>query len=320
MKKLKILFFGSPQFAATSLRQLISDGYTIIAVVTGQDKKQGRGQITASSPVKICAIENSIPVYQPSNLKDEEFYEEMKSLDPDLGIVVAFRMLPEKIWSLPKLGTINLHASLLPNYRGAAPINWAIINGENTTGLTTFFLKHEIDTGDIIDQKSIPIEAEMTAGKLHDLLMNEGAILLSQSVESIEKNTYSKIRQQDFIQTNTELRKAPKIYREDCKINWKSKATDIKNLVRGMNPLPGAWSILLQKSGKELIFKVYRISLTTISSTGKEGEIIITEEKEFLIGSSDYFVQIELMQIEGKRKMTGREFLLGYNISETTIK
>lgn len=319
MKKLKILFFGSPEFAETSLRQLISDGFNIVAVVTGQDKKQGRGQITASSPVKLCALENNIPLYQPSNLKDEEFYNEIKKIEPDLGIVVAFRMLPEKIWNLPKLGTINLHASLLPDYRGAAPINWAIINGETTTGITTFFLKHEIDTGDVIDQKPVSIGDEMTAGELHDKLMHEGALLLSQSVKSIENNSYSKTRQQDIIETNKKLHKAPKIFRDDCRINWKSKAADVKNLVRGMNPLPGAWSILLQKSGKEFIFKVYRISLTEISSKGKAGEIMVSDENEFLIGSSDYFVQIDLMQIEGKKKMTGREFLLGFKIYETTI-
>lgn len=319
MKKLKILFFGSPEFAETSLRQLISDGFNIVAVVTGQDKKQGRGQITAPSPVKNCALENNIPLYQPSNLKAEEFYNEMKRIDPDLGIVVAFRMLPEKIWNLPKLGTINLHASLLPDYRGAAPINWAIINGETTTGLTTFFLKHEIDTGDIVDQKSVTIDPEMTAGELHDRLMYEGAMLLSKTVASIEENTYSKTTQQDFVRSNTLLHKAPKIFREDCKINWKSKASEIKNLVRGMNPSPGAWSTLLHKSGKEYIFKVYRISLTNISSKGEEGKIMISEEKEFLIGCSDYFIQIDLMQLEGKKKMTGREFLLGFKISETTI-
>jgi methionyl-tRNA formyltransferase len=318
-KKLNILFMGSPEFAAHCLDQLVADGFNIKACITGPDRKKGRGLKLAESAVKTSAKKNQIPVYQPTNLKDASFISQMKELNLDLGIVVAFRMLPEVLWNLPRLGTINLHASLLPNYRGAAPINWAIINGEVKTGITTFFLKHEIDTGDVILRAEVPIGKDMCAGELHDKLMQDGALLLSDSVKLIESGEYQVMDQAALESEEHILHKAPKIFKEDCRIDWDKKAAKVHNLIRGLSPYPAAWSKFLTKSGKELIFKVYKSEVTAIPSPKKAKVLITNEENEMLIKTSDFYLKITDIQIEGKQRMFVSDFLRGFNLDEVTL-
>ncbi len=310
---------GSPDFAAKSLEKLVEDGHHVVGVVTTPDRKKGRGQKTAESAVKTSAIQLNIPVFQPTNMKDEKFLEEMNSLELDLGVVVAFRMLPEKLWNMPKLGTINLHASLLPNYRGAAPINWAIIKGERETGLTTFFLKHEIDTGDIILRERVGIGEETTAGELHDELMVKGAKLLSQSVALIQDGTYQTTSQTELKKESGHLNKAPKIFKEDCRINWNQKADTIINFIRGLSPYPTAWSVFLTNSGKEYTFKIFRAKDSGISVEQNDSQKVLVKDGELCIGATDRYVLITELQLEGKKRMATREFLKGFNIQETTV-
>lgn len=318
-KKLNILFMGSPEFAAHCLDQLVADGFNIVACITGPDRKKGRGLKLAESEVKQCAVSHNIPVFQPTNLKDESFINEMKTLNIDLGVVVAFRMLPEVLWNLPALGTINLHASLLPDYRGAAPINWAIINGEIKTGITTFFLKHEIDTGDVIMREEVPIGKDTNAGELHDQLMNRGALLLSDSVKKIEVGKYEVMDQSEFISDGQFIHKAPKIFKEDCRIDWQKKSSAIHNLIRGLSPYPVAWSKFLTKSGKELIFKVYKSEVTAIPSPDNSKALIANEENEMLIKTSDFYLKITEIQVEGKQRMLVSDFLRGFNLDEVNL-
>jgi len=310
---------GSPLFAASSLEELIKGGFNVVAVITSPNRKKGRGQLVTESDVKKIALKYRIPVFQPNNLKDELFIKAISQLNPDLGVVVAFRMLPEILWTLPTKGTINLHASLLPNYRGAAPINWVLINGEKKTGITTFFLKHEIDTGDVLLQEEIPIAQNMDAGVLHDELMMKGAELLSKTVELIENNNYQIIEQKELVQNVDTLLKAPKIFKNDCEINWENEAQIIYNFIRGLSPYPGAWNKLLTKSGKELIFKVYRSEISDIPSD-EVGKIVCKDKKELLIGTADFYLKILSIQIEGKKRMEIEEFLKGFNTEYLTLK
>ncbi len=307
MPDLRIIFMGTPEFAVPSLEILIEKGKNVVAVVTAPDKPQGRGQKITFSPVKECALKHNLPVLQPSNLKSPLFLEELKRFNANLQVVVAFRMLPESVWSMPDLGTFNLHASLLPQYRGAAPINWAIINGEEETGVTTFFLKHEIDTGSIIFQEKEPIQPSDNAGTLYERLMMKGAQLVLKTVEAIETGNYTTQPQSE----HAELKHAPKIYKETCEINWNNTSRNIINLVRGLSPYPAAWFKLNNKT-----YKVYNVTAIDFSYPGSPSEgTYQTDDKNYLYFKTfDGWVSIEEIQPEGKKRMTIREFFRGNKI------
>ncbi|MBY0432616.1 MAG: methionyl-tRNA formyltransferase [Cyclobacteriaceae bacterium] len=290
---------GTPEFAVPSLEILIENKFHVVAVITAPDKPQGRGQKLMPSPVKACALKHNIPVLQPLNLKSPAFAEELKSYNANLQVVVAFRMLPEVVWSMPTLGTFNLHASLLPQYRGAAPINWAIINGEKETGVTTFFLKHEIDTGSIIFQEEEAIHENDTAGTLYERLMKKGAQLVLKTVRAIEAGNYPNQPQPESIT----IKHAPKIYKETCEIKWDRPSHDVRNFIRGLSPFPGAWTILNEK-----FFKIFNVSPLAWKGDGPWE----TDHKSYLyVRTSDGWVSIEELQPEGKRRMTTAEFFRG---------
>jgi methionyl-tRNA formyltransferase len=308
MDSLRIIFMGTPEFAVASLEVLAENKLNVVAVITAPDKPQGRGQKLIPSPVKECAIKYGIPVLQPTNLKAPEFIEELKSYQANLQIVVAFRMLPEVVWNMPSIGTFNLHASLLPQYRGAAPINWAIINGEKETGITTFFLKHEIDTGNVILQEKEPIHENDDVGQLYERLMKKGAQLVLKTVRAIEATNYTLKPQPEGI----DIKHAPKIFKETCEINWNQPSEQIRNFVRGLSPYPGAWATL---NGK--VYKVFKCSpkpsaIETRSSAAGE---IQTDNKNYLhISTSDGWIALEEIQPEGKRRMAIGDFFRGNNI------
>ena len=308
MNQLRIVFMGTPEFAVPSLEVLIENKLTVAAVITAPDKPQGRGQKMMPSPVKECALKYNIPVLQPTNLKSPDFLEELKSYHANLQVVVAFRMLPEAVWSMPALGTFNLHASLLPQYRGAAPINWAIINGEKETGATTFFLKHEIDTGSIIFQEKEPILDTDNVGSLYDRLMKSGSQLVLKTVRAIEKGEYPSIVQP----TEGEIKHAPKIFKETCEINWNQSSESVRNFVRGLSPYPGAWANLNEK-----VFKILKCEVKQSTVDGRQSTAgsLKTDDKTYLsVKSSDGWVSIEELQPEGKKKMNIQEFLRGNKI------
>lgn len=302
-KDLRIIYMGTPDFAVPSLELLVANGWNVVAVITAPDKPKGRGQKLIPSPVKESALKLNIPVLQPTNLKDPTFQEELKNLKADLQIVVAFRMLPESVWNMPPIGTFNLHASLLPNYRGAAPINWAIINGEKETGVTTFFLKHEIDTGSIIFQEKVPILEEDDLGNVYEKLMNVGSKLVLKTVEAISKDEVHPKKQDE----SKAIHHAPKIFKETCQIKWDQPAKSIHNLVRGLSPYPAAWTEIDGKNCK--IFKT-RVSNETNPSL-KPGESI-TDSKSFLkFQTGDGVLEILELQLEGKKRMKTEDFLRG---------
>ena len=306
MNKLRIIFMGTPEFAVPSLEILTENKFNVVAVITAPDKPQGRGQKLTASPVKECALKYNIPILQPTNLKSPEFLEKLKSYNANLQVVVAFRMLPEVVWAMPSLGTFNLHASLLPQYRGAAPINWAIINGEKETGATTFFLKHEIDTGSIIFQEKEKIDDNDDAGKLYERLMHKGAALVLKTVKAIAGGNYPSLPQ-----TEAETKHAPKIFKETCEVNWNRPSESIRNFVRGLSPYPAAWTTL---NGK--VFKVFRVQSTVYSpqSTVNPGEIE-TDNKTYLkIKTQDGWISILEFQPEGKKKMSVEEFFRGNKV------
>jgi methionyl-tRNA formyltransferase len=303
MNELRIVFMGTPEFAVPSLEVLVTNKFKVVAVITAPDKPQGRGQKLAASPVKECALNYNIPVLQPTNLKSPQFLEELKSHDANLQIVVAFRMLPEVVWAMPSLGTFNLHASLLPQYRGAAPINWAIINGEKETGVTTFFLKHEIDTGSIIFQERESISREDNVGTLYERLMKKGARLVLKTVEAIEKGNYPTAPQDELQQ----VKHAPKIFKETCEINWNLTREQVFNFVRGLNPHPAAWSIINGKT-----YKVFECSMGKEGDTESASGSYKTDNKSYLyIKTSDGWISIEEFQPEGKKRMKVQEFFRG---------
>ena len=312
MKQPRIIFMGTPEFAVITLDRLVKDGVNIVGVITAPDKVSGRGRKLNQSAVKKFADQNEIPTLQPETLKSEDFLNELKGYKADLQIVVAFRMLPEVVWSMPSMGTINLHASLLPQYRGAAPINWAIINGENETGVTTFFLQHQIDTGDIIMQKSVPIGTGTTAGELHNQLAMIGSDLIIDTYNSICKGDTPAIAQHTLI-TGT-LKQAPKIFKEDCRIDWKENCIKIYNLIRGLSPRPGAWTILQTDQAVTFSFKVFECKFTETQHTKEPGEIQTEDEGLQIFCANGYISVIEL-QIEGKRKMHVDDFLRGAHIN-----
>ena len=298
---------GTPDFAVASLSALLDADFEIVGVITAPDKPAGRGQKISESAVKRFAVEKGLKVLQPVKLKDSDFLNELKSLNADIQVVVAFRMLPELVWDMPPKGTINLHASLLPQYRGAAPINWAIINGEKRSGVSTFFLKQEIDTGDLLFAEEVDIEDVDTAGDLHDKLMEIGAGLLVKTLKAIEAGKYTEIPQHT-LQEN-ELKKAPKIFREDCEINWDRPVKEVFNLIRGLSPYPAAFSHLQDKT-----LKIYRAIAEEKLITGKPGEIF-TDNKTYLkFACRDGLISVLELQLEGKKRMKVDEFLRGVRL------
>jgi methionyl-tRNA formyltransferase len=301
---MRIVFFGTPDFAAYSLQALIDSGINVVAVVTAPDKPAGRGMNLQSSAVKLCAVKNNLPVLQPVKLKDAEFVSELFSFKADLQIVIAFRMLPKIVWDMPPKGTMNLHASLLPDYRGAAPINWAIINGEKKSGVCTFFLKHEIDTGDILLSREVEITPSMNAGELHDLLMQTGADLVIESVKKVESGNYSGIPQ-----AQSSNKTAPKIFKEHCLIQFNQTAEKVYNLIRGMSPYPTAY---FQLNGKNM--KVFKAEISSLNSTNDPGSID-SDGKSFLqIQCADYSIRLLEVQPESKKRMSIEEYLRGNKI------
>jgi methionyl-tRNA formyltransferase len=304
MQPLKIIFMGTPEFAVPSLEILIKNNINVVAVITAPDKPQGRGQKIVFAPVKSCALQHNIPVLQPSNLKSPAFIDELKSFQADLQVVVAFRMLPESVWSMPPLGTFNLHASLLPQYRGAAPINWAIINGEKETGVTTFFLRHDIDTGSIIFQDREPILDDDDAGSLYGRLMQKGASLVLKTAQAIQSRKYNAVAQPE----NGEIKHAPKIFKETCEIKWEKTTEEIRNFVRGLTPYPGAWTTIEQKN-----FKVFRTSpAERANANNKNPGGYITDNKNYLyVKTLDGWISIDEWQPEGKKRMTIPDFFRG---------
>lgn len=312
---LRIVFMGTPDFAVESLKRLAESGMKIVGVITAPDKPSGRGKHIQSSPVKDFAREAGIKnILQPTNLKSPEFIEELKDLKADLQVVVAFRMLPEVVWSMPPLGTINLHASLLPDYRGAAPINWAIINGEKKTGVTTFFIEKEIDTGKIIFNEKVEIGPDTTAGELHDRLMIVGANLLIKTINAIARNEYPSIPQSE-INNGHEPKTAPKIFKDDCKITWTQDATIIHNFIRGLSPYPAAWTEIA--NGKQTIsLKIYRANYSIEIHNTPIGHIVTDGNTHLKVAVHDGYVNILELQQAGKRRLTIQEFLRGFQVSD----
>lgn len=318
MKKedLKIVFLGNPEFAVESLSRLYDGGYNIVGVVTMPDKPAGRGHKLLQSPVKQYAVAHGLHLMQPVNLKNPEFVDELRSLDADLFIVIAFRMLPEVVWSMPRLGTFNLHASLLPKYRGAAPINWAVINGDKETGVTTFFLKHDIDTGDIIDQKKVEIREEENVGDIHDKLMALGADLTMETVKKILDGTLT-VTPQDELTKGTEPTPAPKIFKDTCHIDWNSDTTKTHNLIRGLSPYPAAWTTLTTTDGKELQLKVFE-GKPAGESHIEPGKFLIDGDRLYAGCGGNRLYEIVSLQLEGKRRMSASDFLRGINPTNYT--
>ena len=304
---LRIVFMGPPEFAVASLDALVSRGYKVVGVVTMPDKPAGRGYKIQVSAVKTYALTHNLPILQPEKLKDDDFLEKLKALKADLQIVVAFRMLPEVVWNMPPMGTFNLHGSLLPQYRGAAPINWAIINGEKETGVTTFFLQHEIDTGDLILQKKMAINHLDNAETIHDKLMVLGAQTVVETVDRIVDGTAPKMPQPMV----GELKTAPKIFKETCKIDWNNDGETIYNFVRGLSPYPTAWSEL-DSNNKPQIVKIYDVESEKSAHTFGIGKIITDGKKELKVTCKDGFVAIKELQLAGKKRMPIAEFLRGY--------
>lgn len=311
MKKPGIVFMGTPEFAVASLDAIVNAGFTVKAVITAPDKPSGRGLQLHASPVKEYALSHSIPVLQPLKLKDPEFLSTLRQINADLQVIVAFRMLPEEVWNMPPLGTFNLHASLLPQYRGAAPINWAVINGEKKTGVTTFFLNHEIDKGSVIYRKEVLIGEDDTAGDIHDLLMKIGAELVVQTIRDIAADNVKPIEQHD-IEPNSTLFPAPKIFKNDCRINWSETTHTIHNLVRGLSPYPAAWSELYHTSGTPLLVKIYRGHPVLGNPASAAGTIISDGKSSLKVSASDGYYQIDTIQLQGKKQMATADFLRGF--------
>ena len=316
-KDLKIVFLGTPDFAVESLRRLVEGGYNVVGVVTMPDKPAGRGHKMLHSPVKQYAEANGLYLMQPPKLKAPEFVDELRALDADLFIVIAFRMLPEVVWTMPRLGTFNLHASLLPRYRGAAPINWAVMNGDSVTGVTTFFLKHEIDTGDVIDQKSIEIGPDECVGDVHDRLMMLGADLTIDTVDRILAGNLTAMPQNAL---EGEPTAAPKIFKETCRIDWTRTSREVHNHVRGLSPYPAAWTLLAREDDEEPInAKIFATRLLAdgecvVSGASVPGAVHV-DGNHLYVATGDGWIEILSLQPAGKRRMQADEFLRGYRLA-----
>jgi methionyl-tRNA formyltransferase len=310
MEKLRIVFMGTPEFAVGILDTILQNKYEVVGVITAADKPAGRGQKIKYSAVKEYALAHELPLLQPTNLKDESFLAELKALNANLQIVVAFRMLPKVVWEMPSLGTFNLHASLLPNYRGAAPINWAVINGETKTGVTTFFIDDKIDTGAMILNAETAIGESESAGELHDRLMQLGSETVIKTLALLEKGNVNTTIQQD----TAEIKTAYKLNKENCKIDWTKPASDIHNLIRGLSPYPAAWCFFGDK-GEEWNVKIYEASILNESHSLAIGQLVCTK-KEMKIAVQDGFIQIQSLQFPGKKKMATSELLNGVQFTE----
>ncbi|WP_298778889.1 methionyl-tRNA formyltransferase [uncultured Polaribacter sp.] len=309
MKDLRIVFMGTPDFAVTILKHLVDNKYNIVGVITAPDKPAGRGRKLNESAVKKYALTENLTILQPKNLKNEEFNETLKDLNADLQIVVAFRMLPKSVWKMPKFGTFNLHASLLPEYRGAAPIHWAIINGETKTGVTTFFIDDKIDTGEIILQQEIDILKNETVGSLHDKLMFLGADLVSKTVDLVSLGNITTSKQPEL-----EEKSAPKLHNENTKIDWTKKTSIIYNQIRGLNPFPAAWCNILNNN-EEITAKIYKVNKTEEKHLFEIGKIISTK-KELKVAVKNGFIIIDEIKLSGKKKMDAKSLLNGYTFSK----
>jgi methionyl-tRNA formyltransferase len=312
----RIVYMGSPGFAVRPLQLLLESGCQVVGVITAPDRPAGRGKKIRYSAIKeyLLQQDKQIPILQPENLKEPAFLKELTALKPDLQVVVAFRMLPEVVWSIPSMGTFNLHASLLPQYRGAAPINHAIINGESETGVTTFFIDQQIDTGKIILQERTAIGAVETAGELHDHLMEIGAGLVLETVMQISSGQLEATSQDQYPDSASGLKKAPKIFKEDCRINWNLPGKELFNLIRGLSPSPGAFTILEREEGDGLLFKIYSATFEA-GSDGDTPGTIFTDGKLYLkVAAKGGMIHIHTIQQEGKRKMDVKDFLAGFNL------
>lgn len=317
-KALRIVYMGTPEFAVESLKCLIEGGYNVVGVVTMPDKPMGRhGSVLRASAVKEYAVAQGLPVLQPEKLKDEQFLAELRALKADLQIVVAFRMLPEVVWDMPRLGTFNLHASLLPQYRGAAPINWAVMNGDKETGITTFFLQHEIDTGKVIQQERVSIEPTDNVGVVHDKLMYLGGKLVIETVDAILEDRVVSIPQEEMI-TDEPLRPAPKIFKETCRIDWGAPTQRIYDFIRGLSPYPAAWTLLKIEGQKEKNLKIYDSKPVFESHEYAVGEVVTDQKSFFRIATIDGFIEVNRLQVAGKKQMEITDFLRGFH-SETSI-
>lgn len=315
MKKedLRIVFMGTPEFAVETLKTLVENDYHVVAVVTQPDKPVGRHQTEMQpSAVKQYAVEHGLPVLQPEKMKDPQFVEQLRSYRANLQVVVAFRMLPEVVWAMPEYGTFNVHAALLPQYRGAAPINWAVINGETKTGVTTFFLDHDIDTGRIIMQKSFAIPDDADVEYVYDGLMRLGAEICMETLEAIiTADGHPETMSQDTMTAaNSQLKPAPKIFKETCEVNWKQSAKQIYDFIRGLSPYPGAWTTLVSADGRETVLKIYKTKKTEEDCHVEAGNLR-TDGKRLQVAAGDKWIQLEELQLAGKKRMAARDFLNG---------
>ena len=317
-KDLRIVFMGTPDFAVASLQALVENGYQVVGVITAPDKPAGRGRQVQESAVKKYAAEKGLHIMQPEKLKNPDFIRELEDLHADLQVVVAFRMLPETVWRMPRLGTFNLHGSLLPQYRGAAPLNWAIINGEKETGVTTFLLSHEIDTGAILFREKIAIADNDTVGDIHDRLMEIGAGLVVKTVDALAAGDYSPVEQHE-VKIN-ELKPAPKIFKEDCRINWLKPGQQVCNLIRGLSPYPAAWTELTDETGQALTLKIF--AATFEPGPPSTAGTIRSDGKTFLkIAAADGWLNLTDLQLAGKKRMNTIDFLRGFHrIEHHTVK
>lgn len=317
MKKedLRIVYMGTPDFAVESLRCLVEGGYNVVGVITMPDKPAGRGHKLQFSPVKQYALEQNLPLLQPEKLKDEAFVEALREWKADLQIVVAFRMLPEVVWNMPRLGTFNLHASLLPQYRGAAPINWAVINGDTETGITTFFLRHEIDTGEVIQQVRIPIADTDDVGIVHDKLMMLGGKLVTETVDAILNDAVKPIPQEEMAVVG-ELRPAPKIFKDTCRIDWNQSVKRIYDFIRGLSPYPAAWSELLQPDGEAVVMKIFETEKIIQSHQLTPGTLLTDGKTYIHVAATNGFIGIRVLQLPGKKRLKTDELLRGFRLTE----
>lgn len=313
-RNLKVVYMGTPDFAVESLDAICQAGYDVVGVVTVPDRQTGRGLKVTYSAVKEYALAHNLPLLQPEKLRDEQFLTDLKAWDADIFVVVAFRMLPQCVWSMPRLGTFNLHGSLLPQYRGAAPINWAVINGDTETGITTFMLNEKIDEGRILLQSKTPISEADTAETIHDRLAQMGRELVVKTLDGLEAGTLESVPQPEF----PDLRPAPKIFKPDCAIRWERDGRSLYNFVRGLSPYPAATMQMIDDNGKPQQFKVFEVAYE-IDSSSQVGEVVTDGKKYLKIGVSDGYLSILSLQISGKRRNSISEFLRGYNISDWKI-
>ena len=324
MKKedLKIVFMGTPEFAVGTLQALVEGGYNVVAVVTQPDKPVGRHQDTLQQPaVKQYALAHNLPVLQPVKMKDAEFLDALRGYEADLQVVVAFRMLPEVVWSMPRFGTFNVHAALLPQYRGAAPINWAVINGETQTGVTTFFLDHDIDTGRIIMQEPFAIEDDYDVEDVYDGLMKLGADIALKTVDRILEGDgfVASLPQEEMLPVGTELHHAPKIFKDTCRISWIQPAKRVYDFVRGLSPYPGCWTELVDDNGKDYVLKVYRTAKSDVKSDGAPGTFSIGRNRLF-VNTLDSKIELLTVQLSGKKRMEAKDFLNGVKDKVLRVK